>query len=371
MLSKRYSHITTILLLYLLPMLLVSLYGKEMLPKSKSWTLFSLGLAASFFGASAFYIMLSRWELKHFTPVAKPTTPKIEPVKEIHSSTEPSEEELTLRSRVDELTQEEGKLKEELKKLETNLELSKEKVNEFQHHVQLVEEELHRYKETVEHQDQEIQEFQKESNKQKILLENQRNQIAGLQTREQDLRYELKTLLKVVNLDSLSSSAPTDSKTALPNHEIPLLNKLIQQASRMTGNSLTGPNSPLDQKLSVDNQGLELRRLYDLLQAEAGSALIFVSPQDKKLLFANHVIRELTGWSPDQFIENFNEIVKEDQEAWSSALDDSIAEQQCSLHLSFTHKNGSVAPLKCSFGKIQRGAFRGYLLGQLEPSLKG
>jgi|GEM_PF-5556277 len=189
-----------------------------------------------------------------------------------------------------------------------------------------------------------------------------------------DLRYEIKTLLQLTEIEPkrtvghAPSFASSDSVTTLltvpppkvstPDQARQQLRRCLDIAQKLSGAFPAGADFTLSYPV------LDLRRLFDSLKSETASALIVYSLKEGKVIFANPQNKALFGWNPDRFAQDFVEL-QGDTSAWERALAELTHLHEASTHLLMGARNGQELAVECLLGTVPTGLFRGYVLGVL------
>ena len=210
--------------------------------------------------------------------------------------------------------------------------------------------------------------------------------VGILETKVNDLTYEIKTLLKLAesHVSSISNTYQNtqDHEETTPQHTEKVaaqpqdfqiqtseeasqqLRKCIDIAQKITGSHRFGGqlhsliNSP------IDSFTLDLRRLCDTLRSENNSCVLLYSPKESQLIFANNQIKSLTGWSPEKFTQAFFDIVQNTNE-WKQSLASLSMRSEAQLNLSLKTKWGHEIAVHGQVGIIPTGIFRHHAIAVL------
>lgn len=200
---------------------------------------------------------------------------------------------------------------------------------------------------------------------QNILLENQIH----------DLRYEIKTLLHLTEIDySSKSSSNTRSENMSSGFEENLflfdehlvsseaeakllLKQCIEAAQKITGVCQL-QTTKRQKAISMDPFTLDLRLLFDSLRDEQGALISVVSLRDNKLIFANNQTKPLLGYSPEKFVQDFFSIIEEPI-VWNQAIENLATRSEVAIKLHMQSKNSDALLTSCHLGAIPTGIFRG------------
>lgn len=422
--TLRHNLIGIILVLYLLPLVLITGYGTSQASPDIFWEILSIGLLAASLGSLAFYTLLYSWEktLPKMTPDDPSLTPIEEPLPiEITELTEPATDlsEL-LQEEIVQLKNEQQnlhtKLQEALETISSHLEeinyrneviqqLTQER-NKFQHEAENLLQDFQAYKhiseQTLETEKTHSVEYQETISEQRSIIEQKQQQIEQLDHKIRDLTYEIKTLLQLADMEHHTTSMPTHEKTDSSrgfsvhknaknflvdlNQEVSeepeisnpkicssedakiQLKRCIDIAQKITGSHHFGAQKSRFGDLYLDNYALDLRRLCDNLRSENSGTILVYSPKDNKLLFTNNQIKDLLGWSPEKFVQDFDNIIQGGMYEWKSSISHMNTMSQTQSRLVMKAKTGQDKLIHCQLGLIPTGVFRNNIVGILYPA---
>lgn len=347
--NKRYSLAALILILYLIPILLLTGYRMRLMPAQGSWSLFTIGLLSGISGTAILCVLLIRWENWIITLTTK--TP---------------EQDKAAAAILEEL-----KLAHEKAQSVLQEELTA-KMEEFQKLHALI----HDLEDTKNIHLQNEENYQKTIREQQGDIEQQKQQIELLENKEKELQYEINTLLQVSHLDEESSYPfPDLDLDGMPANDTPPIDALfsdphlkrcIEIATKMTGAQHLSNVPSRFLELSSDSNALELRRLSDSLRAESPHIVILYSPNDNKLLFTNNAVKTLLGWTSDKFVLSFQELIQDSLDDWQRGLKGLETANEVLIPLSIKTKSGPNAHFNCLLGKIPTGLFQHYAIGVIK-----
>lgn len=374
-LFSRYTLLWIVLLCYFMPLVGLSAYGIIEFDLKNVWNWMVAGLLFSLFGSLAVFLFLTRWNLLWQMD---------QTIQENLSRTAFEEENVKKTQELLEKMQQENSMQSvEIEKLSDQVEtLSTEKEKSVLQAQQAVVELSHFRKAAsaeLEQQQNQIRQFQETIAEQKILIEKKQQQTGMLETKVGDLTYEIKTLLKLAEAHSgplyesknneppsvpqQASSQPAEAvscaekQIASPAEASFQLKRCLDIAQKITGSHRF--NSQINHLLdfSADSFAIDLRRLCDSLRSENGSAILLYTPKENQLLFANNQVKVLTGWSPEKFVQNFTEILVE-QETWHQAISSLSMRSEAQVQLSFKTRSGPDLKINAHLGIIPTGIFR-------------
>lgn len=397
---SRQAIVVMIIICYFLPILFLSTYS---LTQKGDWLLFTLGLIAGICGTCFIFVWICQWEAalrkkfenallekntlvseyssklsKHVAGTFPTTSHEINPqgYKEKGLEVPLSSLDDVMQKNLSECqTQQKALLTEINIKNNVLQELHDEKEN-LQQHLQTIIDEFASYKNAMQEQVQQkealIKKCQDALVEQQCHVENKQQQIALLESKERDLTYELKTLLQLVNSDT---SPVTQPPYPITSHSIlsederdpskiaaTQLKRCLDAASKMTGGYHLG-NSTRMRDLPVDGYALELRRLFDSLRGENPCIILFYSQKENKLLFVNNQVKNVLGWTPEKFVQNFPEIIQKGLHDWMAGISHLSSQNEAQLHLSVKTKDGQEILLYCLLGLVPSGLFRHHVIG--------
>ncbi|MBA3956926.1 MAG: hypothetical protein H0X51_00825 [Parachlamydiaceae bacterium] len=373
-----------ILIVYFLPIIALSGYGVSLMPLKQGWNLFSIGIAGSFIGSLALFIMICRWNALR-TPTEAPVAQEIESIAE---EIEPTDIPVTdhLEQAITEWQQKYESQLTELQRKEEELRQFQETQEQTQQQQTLISQELETYRNASEEQlqfkEQTLQESQQLVREQRAQIEKQQQHIAFLESKERDLHYEIKTLLQLTSYEAPAeeksaaahtlveeedfSSSNTQFAPATPSamHTPELasiqLKRFLDTATKMTGAHYYGNHAT---RLPVDNYALDLRRLCDTLSDEKSYIVFVYSQKENKLLYTNGQVKNVLGCAPEKFTQHFPELVSDQSEEWKKGVSQLPTTPEVRVALSMKARSGQNVPLQCYMGAIHTGLFRYHAIG--------
>lgn len=389
--SFRHFIIGALLACYLLPVLLLTAYTATLLSANDRWQLLSIGLLCTASGTLLLLLLIRRWEgqLLDNTP-QRPVTPtsplptvaiatavdqdavskEVERLQETLNISQQLQENLsrelqTAKNAHQRLMHDKEELQQRCEGLEQNLEIQKEHTAD-----------------QLRIRDAQLQESQQTVTDQQALLEKRQKQITSLENSVRDLKYELKTLIDLTeriqtSYEELQPSAPEPPPfKPLPNQESapppPMdasaqLKRCIDIAQKLTGARHLSGATPRFQDSSVEGYNLDLRRLCDSLGSENSSVILLYSQKEDKLLFVNNLIKQMAGWAPEKFVQDFpNLIVQGKEELFSALRKPSPTTPQSHVDFAIKSKTGEALTLRCLLGLIPTGIFKTHVIGVVQ-----
>ncbi len=399
-LHSRYRILLAIILCYALPLLFQIFFNLIQNPTTLFWLSTALGLLITALGSLILFSLMTSWEGIHLAtkteivtiepPPPEPTLdPKLleeaeerfqilfEELSSSKSQCSQFEEELTATSsEVLVLSKENEKQRKELEQTH----------KEFEHFKASSEEKL-------EQNHLFLGEYQHTINEQRNVVETKQQIIEQLESKVRDLTYEIKTLLQIA--EKVQNDKPTavvplalgalvlceentpyqpvegdrlsrqhiEKSAVMSNGIAAQLKRCLDIAQKITGGSHYANRLSRIRDLPIDNNALDLRRLCDSLRSEASSPLWVYSQKESKLLFANQEIKNVLGWHPEKFIQNFSEIISGNPVEWQNALAQLAYKNNCQAQLNMKTKSGQSVNMECHLGVISTGLFRGHIIG--------
>ncbi|MGE4574455.1 hypothetical protein [Parachlamydia sp.] len=398
LLKHRHQLIGLAVALYLIPLFVLTFMSLQHLPLSKSWTFLSVGLFLSLAGSLFLLFVLKGWEdaLKlYFENIY------IESQKALIPET-PAEDFAILKQKVEELTEQEELLARELSQKDTELAEYQNREEEIKRLVQISEDFAEfrlEMEQQIEEREQLIHTLRQETHEQKNVLQSKDDRIEDLESQVNDRNYELQTLLKFSEHPQFKSEvfSPKDFKSIEPVKNSPAIYSIQEELERgalafhddtkishaegashqlkqcieivqnITGVNHFSSQSSLFRDLPVNSNALDLRRLGDSLGSENMAALAVYSKKEHKLLYANHQIRHLLGWSSDKFLQDFPEIVQDGLAEWKTQIQGLSSSHEAKIRLVMKTKFGENLLLNCHLGLIPSGIFCNHVIAVFYP----
>ena len=356
-------------------------------------------------GSLAIFTLMRSWEAGFKVHFSKSSfqAPSIEPIQENKPQTHSSELVENLQISLKDSQQQHQQLTHDLSVKNGELEKLQESNDHLQKQIEDMIRDLSLQKSTAHDQIQQkevlLGEYQHTITEQRAVIEKKQQLIAQLESKVQDLNYEIKTLLQVSQTEPMHLNSPLppvapqgmllqetlsayQAEQSQPAEEdFPALNNMVHHpddaaillkrcvdiAQKITGAGYAGGASRfLD--MPRDNYALDLRRLFDSLRLENSSTVIIYSQKENKLLFVNNQAKNLLGWSPDKFVQNFQDIVKDGFEDWKNGITELSAKPESHARLLMRTKAGQDILVHCQMATIPTGIFRNHVVGVLYPA---
>jgi len=357
--------------------------------KSDLWNFLSLGLLLLFLGTLTIFWFSTRLESLSQNSVSLPILDDIKSEPENIQELDSSQNQALMESQEinDQLQKDLEALTHEIQLLVSDKQ--KQEENALKAYFEL-EQNHHAAYLQLEQQQGHIIELQETIANQKTILEKRQQQITILETKVSDLTYEIKTLLQLAEAHSGSlysdlNPSPTLTAPPMQNNDPSIdedfdisserqihssieasfqLKRCLDIAQKITGSHRF--NSQLNAFLNspADSFALDLRRLCDSLRSENSGSILLYSPKENLLLFANNQIKLLTGWSPEKFVQNFSEILK-DESSWKQGLASLAMRSEAQIKLSLKARSGNNLQVQANLGMIPTGIFRNHAIAIL------
>ncbi len=397
---SRYRILLAILFCYCLPLLAQIFFNTFQSPANTFWASTAIGLFITAFGSLILFMLITSWEIEQKTIETEIITiepPSPEPTLDPKLLEEAEERFHLVFEELSSCKAQNSQLEEELDHCQRELLDLNMESERLHRELEQTQQEFEHFKASSEEKLEQnhlfLGEYQQTINEQRNAVETKQQIIEQLETKVRDLTYEIKTLLQIaekVQSDKPQTIVPIplgalvlcetntsyqvneNERPARQNLEKPVLmsNSIAAQlkrcldiAQKITGGSHYANRLTRTRDLSLDNNALDLRRLCDSLRSEASSPLWVYSQKESKLLFANQEIKNLLGWHPEKFIQNFSEIIGGHTQEWQNALAQLAYKNICQTQLSLKAKSGQTVTLQCHMGVISTGLFRGYIIG--------
>lgn len=222
-----------------------------------------------------------------------------------------------------------------------------------------------------------IEKYRARADEMELEIHQKQQMVEQLETQIHDLRYEIKTLLQLTEVDYSKfvmepareagvkpASTPTFQGVVKREEEAKLLLKrCIDVSQRISSGYRSGT-----QGLSTVPSALDLRRLIDALKEESGALVLLYDPKEKKMLYASKEAKNLLGWAPETLAHDFKEIAEEGYSFWERAVEQLENKPQTSLVIGLKTKGGEELPFNAFLSGISSGIFRSYAVAVLFAS---
>lgn len=389
--EKRLSFIGILVVLYLLPITAILIYSHGTIPLDQRWQMLTLGLSTSMAGVLCITLLTRRWCIfdEAYLPEGASDGRKL-----LFLQGEMTELSTNLEKTQEHTTSLKKELSKEQELLTKTLEEKKRLLSDFEEleysyeNLQTETEEKLRCKERL------VEEYLQTIADQREVIEKRQRQVNTFENKITDLQYELRMLLDLSKCSSLSeeeTNTPPEEKeepadtlrafedqltqTVRPPTQFSVggqdikdqLKRCIDMAQKVTGARHLNDPTVRYQKLSAEGYSLDLRRLCDSLSTESQNTVMLYSRKDDKLIFCNEQIKELLGWSPEKFVQNFNHLIVDGYELWHEALRKLVPSELSNVELTIESRSGEHLPVKCHLGMIPTGMFRMHVIVVVTP----
>ena len=419
----RQSITVYIVICYLLPILFFCGYSIQQMSTQKSWVILTCGILLAIIGSLVLIVKMWQWEstiLEQVDQFAASKAALQHPHSDLQDRQRPQnytnplnfENETLLHSQrqIQQLEQaledsqmQHKEIVDQIRSKVDELHQANQEKEELQQQLEQLRQELMVYQQTSREQlkqkDVLLAEYAQTVNDLRGTMDKKQSQIVKLESSVRDLTYEVKTLLQLSDIDHtanepVSAAVPTPPQTAqepfIPKPPYPYegskpgneqlsmkerqlhshqeasmqLKRCIDIAQKLTGASHFGVSSRF-RDLSIDSYALEQRRLFDSLHSENSSLVLVYSQKDDKLLFVNNHTKNLLGWSPEKFIQDFPDLIQTSMGDWKRALTSLTSNPQAQVRLLVKTRSGTDQPIQCHLGVIPTGIFKTHVIGVL------
>lgn len=319
-------------------------------PLPISWIATLVGLTILFFGSTS---LLAFWPLPQEVKEPPPESPSI--------IEEGSREE-------------EKKALERISFLEMELKTTEENLNSTQNKLESALKEEMRLKDDLDKAQASFNGKEASLKKEMEDLEatgsHQQKMIQQLESQIFDLRYEIKTLLQLTEVDytplftseALASHPEEELLLGTKNEGKKILRRWISKLRKLPSNyrSLT-----LHQM--ADPFTFDLRHLKEMF-SQTDQLIVAYSRKDKKVLMASEATESLTGLDSETFCRDFFERMGEEKESWTKEAEAIKAEGEVSFPMQFKSLDNKSAAFICTLGVVPSGPYRSLVLALFLPA---
>lgn len=391
-LKHNHSLISIVFVGYALPLIFLSFFAVWCIEWNSPWSIFPIGLIISAVGSCVLYLQF----LRHRNVSVVVTESVSEPIdNEFLESVEKkaAEAELEaqqLRSILENLNKRIIDVELEKESLRSSMEIAQKEYGVYKHDTSML----------LEQNRALLTEYQATIQDQREMLDKKQQHIMQLDTKVHDLSYEIKALVQVESYENVMTGSGGGGSSKVIQHPVMsrpenmytppppppprpsqleevvltkkiteasdahrLLQRCIDIAQKITGASYYNSSSGARLRdLPSDHFAFDLRRLCESLRSESGGMILIYSQKEHKPLFVSDFVKEFTGWTPEKFLMNFNEIIQASAGAWSDILHQMSFKNQLSLEMHLTNKAGAVTPFQGEAGLIPTGVFRNNII---------
>jgi len=421
-LRSRHDLVGIIILLYFLPIAFICGYSTLLFPQNSSWPIFATGLLLTATGGLIFLGLLLNYEKTRPQlqppPAPIPDTPsELVEIKDENTDEETNknvelsflqDQIVSLQEKISLTKQKESELVAIIEERDSDMLLKLEEINQHalqyddqQKQYNLLANDFEQFKllseEKIEQEKRQNNETHETISQLRSTVDQKQMQIEKLETKIHDLTYEIKTLLQIA--DMITPTQPTEKENigssvneSAHDYQLPLeelqseidenspiqvnctdeaktqLKRCVDIAQKITGSQHFARNKSRFGELSLDNYALDLRRLCDSLRSENHCTVLVYSPKDNKPIFINNQVKELLGWNPEKFVQDFDNIVQEGIYEWKNSISQLNTLNQAQTRLVLKAKTGRDLLVHCQLGLIPTGVFRSNVIGILYPA---
>lgn len=211
---------------------------------------------------------------------------------------------------------------------------------------------------------------------QRQVIEKKQSEINVLNLKVKNLEYEMEHLLQLDNSPEISnfedSAFPSQATQVVLDRPMTVKDKLSYYAEMARTLTETNPfaqkrggaSSPFGSLL------IDQRRLFDRLESEDTDAVLIYSFEERRILFVNRCIKQLLGWSPDQFNRDFSFLVQKGLDHWQESLDRLADNDIEEVRLLVKTQPGQNILTQCYLAKLSDGVFQNHAIGVLSSVAK-
>lgn len=401
---NRHFLFLAVVFFYLLPLIFIGFTSHNLMSRQNSWMVLTLGFFIIACGTVALMLLMSYWEeaLKKqesepmafatltgrtHDPVEQET--KVTALNYVDQSSRTIELSL-LQQTISELEGQQTALMEDIKlKTEAARVLDAEK-KELSVQIEQLSKENAECKARAElelsKKTEMLDALQKIVDEQRTEIEKRLEQIQQLDTKVQDLNYEIKALLYLHdNEPEAPQPLPKAEIVKLPEEEmdaIPhcqtvrtsieasaLLRRCIDTAQKLTGQyPYYGNEASRYREASYPLPiTLDQRRLFDGLHSENSGLILVYSQRENKVVFANQQVVPLLGWSQEKCTMHFLSLFHDGGAEWNKSIGLLGSSPEVQTRLLFKTRHGSEKLMHCHLGSIPTGLFKSYIIAVLYP----
>ena len=408
--NYRHFIYAIIILGYFLPIIIYCSYGTI---SSRSWSFFTLGLLISILGSGVLIFFMRNWEEGMRRHVSRLVCRKVNKLREggfIPPRDIIREEEGSLRGEYEKQAEHYGQeityLKRELQNAQESSEVLAQKMEsssqelsklqgERQHLISQCKKFASRfqsikdqYLSKVGRQEGVVAEHERQIAHQQGLIEQYQREIQQFKSRNEDLNYELKTVLELKDLEEEAESGVEEyySYDEVPDEDVVLesgkvesiwqpavidsesaqteLQRCIGIAEDISEGSRLGNGGSGVITMFMDSYAIDMRRLFEQYRNVDDNVIFFYSPQEDRLVFINRQVRDLVGFTPERFINDFYRLVQ-NVDDWKVGLQQLEYNQITTIRLLVKDKSGGGLWVDCHLGRIPVGIFSNNVVGVL------
>lgn len=389
-----------VMLVYLVPLLFLVGYTAHLIPLDTSWMILTGGIFLSVAGSISLIVKLYSWEsvileeidlladskaafLIQRNGVTIESGTEENKVDNEEENVKAQEEIVRLQSISEESYRVQLELEEKVKEREERLELAAKENEQLLYELEQLKQDLQFFQQTSKEQlrqkDAILVEYSQNVKDLRAAMEKKQQNIAKLESSVNDLTYEVKTLLHLSEFESDSKpKANPSSFWEAPVEKIESKNPQLHTAAEASlqlrrciniAQKLTGAShfefSSRFRDFSSDNFALEQRRLFDSLRSETNSLVLVYSLKEEKILFVNDETKQLLGWSPDRFIQEFPSILHTSYPDWKRSISSLANKAEVQETLLLKARSGQEVSCSCHLGIIPTGMFKNHMIGIL------
>ena len=261
-----------------------------------------------------------------------------------------------------------------LQKLTYENEVLTEQSNQLNNNIKLLEE---KYSSQLSKRDSMISQREAKINEQKDEIIKNNKKISFLESRINDLSYELKTILELKDVENSINRTQWKPLKNIPSSETlnystynakQELKKCINIAEDIKGANYLNNKNTNSVAMQFSNSIYDIRSLNEYYR-NINTCIVIYSPKEDKLLFANRHVSELTGWPTERFLNDFYKLIQTNITDWRECIQSIKQNHYESIRLNIKSKTGKSSIIDCHLGLISKGAFENNIVGVLYSAI--
>lgn len=382
---SRLTLLMTTIAVYAIPLAVILSMTYQSIPTADLWTFSTSGTLAILVGACAQFLLITYWEASlHPQRSFEAATPEL---------SAPEESEPPYAKQSEDFQHQLGLLQHEMFLKEEHMRhLEEEKEYWSKKHELLEQEHFHQqrnFQDELDKLNRLLHEAKTTLGEQRAAMELNLERMNHLETKNDDLRYEIKTLLQVSQnslkneIEALDTEetkeesipyvyTPRESvieKTAALDRPVKNIEDAVVQlrrcmdiAQKFSGSHSVSGSASRYRTAPAGGFALDMRQLFDALRHEQSAAIMFYSSNENKPLFINAAVKLLLGWSPETFVQHFPEIIADGIQEWRHSLAELRTKNETLARIPMKGKSGHEVLIHCLLGRISSGLFKNHII---------
>lgn len=387
--ASRPLFLLSIVTAYLLPLGIILYMAMQGVSPSLFWTLTTSGAASIFLGTGVLYLLTMFWEAASPKSVVEQVVAPHNQIDE-EDFLERHQEFDAMQRKVAMLSHDVFVKDEHIRQLEEEREQWQRQLDEGQH-VQNTQQRA--LQDEIDRLNRLLHESKGMIGEQRAAMELNLERVSQLESKNDDLRYEIKTLLQVtqnslkldiepmdpegIKADLVPYLAPyTKSRDAIVIPDRPVrtndeatqeLRRCLEITQKFSGSAAVAGSASRYKNAPSGGFALDMRQLFEALRQEQAAMIMFYSWNESKPLFVNAAVKTLLGWTPETFIQNFSEIIADGIQEWRHSLSDLRTKGETLARLTLKDRTGADLVVHCLLGRVQNGQFKNHILAVFYP----